>query len=224
MKLDGLITVSPDQKELIGRLSDMMGESFLEERWTQTWLECLDGLGTSRERKLEISRAIMLGDFTLGSEFQCCYATEDEAACAGGYLKSELGDRKWVEFEGKAFEQFVAPLLSPEEERAMTAREHDMTAISVFDWAEGDAESRGFGDFIHFYAYGVDTHRRHSGAFRRLVDPFFAFADEQGIPCYLEAYREDLVSLYSHFGYETVRVLSDPKFEAKEYCMVRLPR
>lgn len=218
MNLPGLITVQPEQTELIDRLATMMGESFLEELWTA---ELLNAIGGSDARKLELSQAIMRADFTVGAPHQCCYALEDEAACAGAYLKSDLKGLTWPDIEDKAWEHMGQSVLTPEEAALCTAQCERMEAISDFGWEEEAAQAH---DFIHFYVLGVDARKRGSGAFRRLMEPFFAYADEQGIPCFLEAYSDKLEELYGHFGFETIKVLSDPAFSITERCMVRKPQ
>lgn len=220
MNLPGLITITPDQKDLIDELASMMGASFMEERWTMELLSALGGDEAS-DRKLAFSRALMREDLMLGSAYECCYALEDRTACAGASLKSDLGEQAWNDIEDEAMRRAVRCLLSPAEAAAIEAQAARMKAISVFDWEEQEAAGK---DFIHFLALGVDRTKRGSGAFRRLMDPFFAYADEHGIPCYLETYSDQLESLYSHVGFETIRVLSDPAFAIEERCMVRHPR
>lgn len=220
MNLPGLITVQPEQKDLINRLANMMGESFLEELWTCELLSVLGG-EEARARKLEVSSAIMQADFTFGAPFQCCYALGDEAACAGAYLKSDLGGRTWASLEDAAWEQVAAIVLTPEEAALASAQSSRMEPISDFSWEE---EAAAGSDFIHFYVLGVDARKRGSGAFRRLMEPFFAYADERGIPCFLETYSTQLEELYEHFGFETIKVLSSPELSIAERCMVRRPR
>lgn len=223
MDLPGLITVKPHQADLIDELANMMGESFLEELWTDALLSCIDG-PNAPERKREISCALMRADFTLGSPFQCCYATEDHAACAGAYLKSDLGGRVWDDIENEAMLSVVDNLLTLNETMRLREQMERMAPITVFDWEESEAQAMGAPDFIHFYALGVDRTRRGSGAFRRLMTPFFAYADERGIPCFLETYSEPLESLYAHFGFQTIHEYRAPEFSIVERCMVRLPQ
>lgn len=172
MNLPGLITVGPDQTALIDELADMMGESFLEELWTAELLAPIDGPDADA-RKLEISRAIMRENFTLGAPYQCCYTTEDHAGCAGGYLKSDMGERIWDDIENESMLNIVDNLLTLNETMRLREQMERMAPITVFDWEEAEAKAMGAADFIHFYALGVDRRRRGSGAFRRLMTPFF---------------------------------------------------
>ena len=71
---------------------------------------------------------------------------------------------------------------------------------------------------------GGRASKRGSGAFRRLTSPFFEYADQQGIPVFLECYADRLVSLYEHVGFEVFRVFEDPAFDVKQVCMVRPPK
>ena len=226
MNLPGLITVAPDQTALIDELADMMGESFLEELWTAELLSALDGPDEESvgKRRLEVSRAIMREEFKLGTSCQCCYATEDLAGCAGGYLGSEMKDRSWGDIEDESMRNIANNLLTPDEAARLNEQMERMDAISVFGWAEAEAKALDAKDFIYFYALGVDRTRRGSGAFRRLMTPFFDYADERGIPCFLETYSDRLVSLYGHFGFVTFREHRAPGFDITERCMVRRPQ
>ena len=80
------------------------------------------------------------------------------------------------------------------------------------------------GDFTHFAMLAVDPDKRGTGRFRKLVTPFFDYADEHGIPCYLETYSDSLQSLYEHVGFEVYRVFESPDFAITERAMVRKPR
>lgn len=220
MQLPGLITVQPDQTETIDTLSCVMGASFLEEPWTEVWLAALDELGTSRERKLEIARAIMKYDFTVGTPYQCCYLLPDFAAGTGAYLSSELQGRIWVDLEDEAMALMGKAVLAEDETAVLAERARQMEDISNFSWMV----ERGDDDFIHFFSIAVNAEKRGSGAFRRLMTPFLDFADQQGINCYLECYSEHLEGLYGHFGFQTVGQLSNPAFDIVERTMVRTPR
>ncbi len=221
MQLPGLITVQLYQKELIHSLASMMGTSFMEEEWTRLLLQGLDSIQTSYERKLALSRALFACDFEVAAPLQACYATEDLAACAGGYLASELGTTPWAQYEEQSFQTLVDTVLTEEEARLLTCQMERMEALSNFSW---EIEAAQGSDFIHFYALGVDPNKRGSGAFRRLMEPFFTYADQQGIPCFLETYSQKLESLYTHMGFYTLDVISDPQFAITERCMKRDPQ
>ena len=99
MNLPGLITVQPDRTEELDALARMVGTCFLEEMWYVTWLEALDELGIGRDRKLEITRAVIRSDYEVTAPYQCVYALPDRAGAANVYLRSELGDVDWTELE-----------------------------------------------------------------------------------------------------------------------------
>lgn len=221
MQLPGLITVQPEQTETINNVAHMMGKSFMEELWTEIWLESLDPLGADESRKLEISRAIMKYDFTLGAPYQCCYMLPDMAAATGAYLSSDLKGRVWNDIEDEATALMAEATLTDDEKAAILKRAVEMEEISNFSWMIDHAQGS---DFIHFFSIGVNSEMRGSGAFRKLVTPFFEYADQHGINCYLECFSDSLEGLYSHFGFETVRQYSDPAFEIIERAMVRTPR
>ena len=112
MQLPGLVTVEPDQIETIEKLACMMGKSFMEELWTEAWLEALDEIGTTADRKLEISRAIMKYDFIVGTPFECCYMLPDMAAGTGAYLSSDLKGNIWSDLEDQATEMMAEAVLT----------------------------------------------------------------------------------------------------------------
>lgn len=221
MQLPGLVTVEPDQIETIEKLACMMGKSFMEELWTEAWLEALNEIGTTADRKLEISSAIMKYDFIVGTPFECCYMLPDMAAGTGAYLSSDLKGNIWSDLEDQATEMMAEAVLTEEEKTALYKRAVEMEPISNFKWMIPETEGK---DFIHFFSVGVNPDMRGSGAFRRLVTPFLDYADQHGLNCYLECYTDRLESLYGHFGFETVHRFTDPKFDVYERAMVRTPR
>ena len=95
-----------------------------------------------------------------------------------------------------------------------------MEAISQFDWTRVRENE---GDHIYLYSWAVDKNARGKGSLRRMVEPIFAYADEHNLNCYLECYSDHLQSMYEHFGFEIVDVLSDPAFDITERRMVRRP-
>lgn len=221
MQLPGLVTVHPDQTELIERLAIMMGTSFMEEKWTALMLESLDALDASRERKLSISQEIFRQNFAMGTPHHACYALPDESACAGAYLASELHPLTWAECEAESDRRMARDFLTAEEAQAIAAQTERMAAVSNFDWQTDAAQGS---DFIHFYALGVDPAQRGSGAFRRLIEPFLAYADKAGVPCFLETYSDRLEGLYGHFGFVTIGTETDPELPIVERRMRRDPR
>ena len=222
MDLPGIVRILPDQRELIERVGAFMGESFFGEPWTATYLGALD---CDEERLREVARALLQAEFAEASRFGCAYVLPDEAAAVLGFLGSELSAQgtTWEEIEDRAHEPFAATL-SPDEAATLVAQAKAMEPIAQFGWESDEAAEMGFDDYIYFAAWAVDVSKRGSGAFRRLTTPFFNFADERGIPCFLECYADKLISLYEHVGFEAFRVLEAPGFDIKQTCMVRRPR
>ena len=60
MNIPGLVTIRPNQEQLLRDVAVMMGTSFLEENWFITWLSALDALETTKERKEELMHAVFL--------------------------------------------------------------------------------------------------------------------------------------------------------------------
>lgn len=220
MQLPGLISVSPDDTATLKRVADMMGESFMEEMWFKTWLEALDPLGTSEARKLELMQAYFLADLSAMAQRQGVYALEDLTAATGGYLESEY-DATGASAEAH-FEQ-VGALLTPEEMAALEAREQQMSIISDFDWHRAWPRDAGE-DYIYFSSWAVDKNARGTHALSRLLKPILAFADANGLDCYLECYADRLQSMYEHYGFRVVRELHDEQFPVYERCMIRPAR
>ena len=217
MQLSGLISVSSDDGATLKRLADMMGESFMEEMWFKTWLEGLDALGASEAHKLEIMQAYFLDDLSAMAKRRGVYALEDLTAATGGYLASEYNAAAPQPEAGQL--GHVAALLTSEEAATLEAREQAMFAISDFDWHK--AWPREADDYIYFSSWAVDKSARGTHALSRLLNPILAFADANGIDCYLECYADRLQSMYEHFGFRVVRELHDMQFPVYERCMIR---
>ena len=218
MNLPGLVTVQPDRTEELDALARMVGTCFLEEMWYVTWLEALDELGIGRDRKLEITRAVIRSDYEVTAPYQCVYALPDRAGAANVYLRSELGDVDWTELEEESG-ALLAEVLTDEEIDVLGPRIEAMDPISSTSWPLERAAADE--DFI---SAGVDPEKRGSGAFRRLFTPFLEYADEHGLACYLDCYTERLEQLYGHFGFETVERRSIDAFPIEERLMVRRAR
>ena len=58
MEFPGLITIDPDQTDLVDAAARIIGVSFLEEGWTSTYLAALGG-DEALARKREVSRAMI---------------------------------------------------------------------------------------------------------------------------------------------------------------------
>lgn len=222
MKIEGLIAPGAEDVQTIEKLSYMMGESFMEENWTRATLDAL-GEDISTERKLELSREIMRLEFTYGTPYPACYATPDLAACTGAYLKSDLNGVSWSDVEDEAHAQMARDFMTAEEATTYSEAFKRLEPVSNFDWEAGRAKETGYDDFIHFYVIGVDKNARGTGAFRRLIEPFFAYADEHNVPCYLETYSDNLISLYEHVGFKQIKTIEMPGEDLRETLMERLP-
>ena len=218
MQLPGLITIKPENTEDIKHAARILGTSFMEEPWFIEWLSALDAIGTSTERKREILITQQIDEFTAHAPYQGVYATDDFAAVAGGYLHSEMQGHTHAELEAQG--SLLSALLTEDEARLLETHAEKMAPISDFSWAADAASGE---DHIYFYGWAVDPEKRGSGAFRRLITPFYDFADERGINLYLECYCDRLQGLYEHVGFELIDVLSDPNFTITERRMVRKP-
>lgn len=220
MQLPGLITITPDTPDALSRAADIIGASFMEEQWFATWLEALDELGTPASRRAELLRALIYDDLAKHAPYQGAYLLEDGTAATGAYRYSELADTTHDELEAQPSPTFDA-LATPDEKRVLAAREKAMAPVSVFDWSRQMEHGK---DHIYFYAWAVDLEARGTGALRRLLEPFFAFADEHGLNCHLECYTARLQSMYEHFGFELIDLLTCDAVPIIERRMVRRAR
>lgn len=220
MNLPGLITVTPDQTDELDALARMVGTCFLEEMWYVTWLEALDELGAGRERKLEITQAVIRSDFEVTAPYGCVLALPDGAGAANVYLRSELDDMEWAELEDESG-ALLAEQLTEEEIDVLGPRIEAMDPISSTSWPLERAAADE--DFLYFISAGVDPARRGSGAFRRLFTPFLDYADQHGLKCYLDCYTDRLEQLYGHFGFEVVERRRTEDFPIEERLMIRKP-
>lgn len=217
MNLSGLITVQPDQTNLIDELANMVGTCFLEEMWYVTWLDVLDA---SEERKRAIMQDVIRADYVTTAPYGCVYTLPDHAGAANVFLHSDLGETGWEEIEEQSALR-MAESLTPEELDALLPRAEAMEPLSDTTWPLDIAAPDD--DFLYFISAGVDPSRRGSGAFGRLFKPFLAYADEHGIATYLDCYTDRLEQLYGHYGFQTVDRKGAPGFDIVERCMVRQP-
>ena len=218
MELAGLVKIESDQPELIDHAARVISESFLEEPWYEEWLKAIDGIGATRERKLEIVTAAFRGEFRTHAAYPAVYATEDFAAIAGVFLASELRGATHDELEEEGFLMYLPDLLTEEEMKLLAAANDALTPVSEFSWIDKHV---GENDYIYVYGWAVDSSKRGSGAFRRMVEPLFDKADELGVDIYLECYSDRLQSLYEHVGFEVIETVSAPDIPIVERCMVR---
>lgn len=220
MNLEGIVTIRPDQHDLLKRAATMMGTSFLEEMWFTTWLSALDSIGTTRARKEELMHAVFMDDLVAHAPYQGVYALSDMTAATGAYRYSELNGMTHSDIEAQegAFLQDVA---TPQELALLDKQGEKMEFISEFDWARVFEDDH---DHIYFYAWAVDPGARGTGALRRLLEPFFAFADDNHLNCYLDCYADHLQRMYEHLGFELIDELHSPEFEVYERRMVRKVR
>ncbi len=219
MNLPGLITLRPEQTDLLAKAAQIIGNSFIEELWSEEWVSALDQFGATVERKKEILRATMLDELTSHARYQGAYMLEDETAAFGGFRYSELKGQTHTSLDAEV-PGFLKAIATPGEMEALAEQSIAMERISQFDWTRVRENE---GDHIYLFAWAVDPEARGKGSLRRMIEPLFAYADENELNCYLECYSDHLQSMYEHFGFELIDVLSDPAFDITERRMVRHP-
>ena len=196
MNISGLVTIKPNQEQLLRDVAVMMGTSFLEENWFITWLSALDALETTKQRKEELMHAVFLDDLEVHAPFEGVYALPDLTAATGAYRFSELKGTTHSELEEQTGKH-LTEVATDEELRLLDEQARKMEPISQFDWARHLEKGN---DHIYFYA------------------------DDHGLNCYLECYADKLQHMYEHLGFELIDELYAPGFEVYERRMVRRAR
>lgn len=217
MNIPSLITVQPEQTQLVEQLACMVGKAFREELWHATFVGALD---VSEDRKLAITQECLRNDFRASVRHGFLHATTDYAAAMSAYRRSKANGLTYADFEDASFEATKA-FLTPEEIQILDAQGKAMEPFTtrwVYDYVADDQ------DFFYFSSVAVDADKRGSGAFGRLFRPFLAWADQLGLPCYLDCFTENLENIYAHYGFETLQHTTAPGFDITERCMVRYPQ
>lgn len=219
----GLKCIDQNDSTAIASLAEMMGTSFLEERWTQCLLCDIDD-------KARVSQDLMYGSMKSGSQESCIFALDNLKACAACYASWELTNTDISTIEGRGFDWACKHRLSLQESAALSAQYERMKRISNFTWQtswltqhQESLPQLNKDRYIHIYLLGVATSARGTGAFRKLISPILHYAEVHKIPCFLETYSPQLESLYEHFGFKTVTAYTDPQFAIIERGMVLLP-
>ena len=132
MEFPGLITIKPEQTDLVDVAARIIGVSFLEEGWTSTYLSAIGG-DEAFDRKQEVSRAMIREEVVVGAPYGCAFILPDQAGAAMGFLGSEMtaSGTTWPAIEEEAHAR-VAKMLTPDEEAVLLRRMQQ----------DGDAEAR----------------------------------------------------------------------------------
>ena len=80
--------------------------------------------------------------------------------------------------------------------------------------------------FKHWYLamLVVDPQHQGKGYASKLLHEMLSYIDEEGLPCYLETGGEKNVSMYQHFGFETIDEFVVPGTKDKMVAMLREPK
>lgn len=218
MNPSGLVTIEPDQTDLLEELARMLGTCFREELW---YVTCLDALDASEDRKLAITQASIRSDFMTTAPYGCVHALPDHAGVANAFLRSDLQGVAWEDLEERSWSLMEAQL-TPAERAVLLPRAEAMEPLSDTSWPFAHAARDE--DFIYFVSIGVDPARRGSGAFGRLIKPILAYADARNLRTYLDCYTDRLEQIYGHYGFVTIDRKTAPGFDLVERCMVRHPQ
>ena len=233
MNLPGLITVAPDQTTLIDELANMMGESFLEELWTAELLSAaVDGPDAEsvEARRLESvpchhARGLHAGQ----RRASAATPPEDRAGLRRRLPEERPGRGQGVgRHRDRGHAEAWRTACSRCNETMQPARADGSawrpSRCSTGRKTEAKADGRAPTSSIST-RWASTARRRGSGAFRRLMTPFFDYADEHGIPCFLETYSEAAWKGCTRTSASRPSAnTATPGFAITERCMVRRPR
>ncbi len=214
MNINGLITVSPDQTDLIQDLIVWMGKVYETEPYTQAFLEGIRAKGDQVE---QISQTIMRSFITSGAPVKRVYCTPDTNGCFIGYQRSEQ-DKPSTYYEQLSMDAVKEdPCLGDKQAGLVFLQQTIMWPISDFEWYP---DVVGDKDYIHIVNIGVKKEFQHTGTMNELFKPVLAYAQEQGLPVFLETYSDELEAMYQHYDFTTLEVLESPTTPLKERCMM----
>jgi len=78
-------------------------------------------------------------------------------------------------------------------------------------------------DYLYLSITAVDKGLRGTGVFRKVIQPFLDWSDEDGLPITLETHNHKNTGVYEHLGFEVAKVIENPGCSFRQYCMVRRP-
>ncbi len=78
----------------------------------------------------------------------------------------------------------------------------------------------------HWYlaVLAVDPQHQGKGYASKLLNEMLSYIDEEGLPCYIETDGEKNVSMYQHFGFETIDEFVVPGTKDTVVAMLRKPK
>lgn len=214
MELEGLIRIDPTDEHTLETSSNVLGDAFFEECWYRFWVSALSELGLDESYQRTVCRA------TLHEYVRRAAALGDAFALPGleGVLiivPAQDADRMYGFSDSEAAKDLLH--LPSSQFDALAHREMELEPVTVLNWEPAYCPS----GYISIPAVAVAESARGTGAFRRLFTPLLASADRADVPVCLECYREGLVELYEHFGFEVIESIREEKLSITEYLMIR---
>ena len=221
MKLPHLVTVQPDDQQLLVNLSNMAGDSYLQNLWVRELLSGMPATSEGSDRERFLARALVLNDLVAAAPRQAVHCTSEGDGLIIAYQRSELGTPSWAQLMKDASASLVASVFSTEEIDGYEQQQHRMESVTVLDWVEREQNP---GDFLHItLAATAETHH-NAGTLRAMVEDVLAYADEAQLPVFVEVYSDMEEQLYEVFGFETVHEFKDAQVSITERCMRRNPQ
>lgn len=95
--------------------------------------------------------------------------------------------------------------------------------LDVIGFAEGFHHQDVEHDHWYTMVLGVSPEGQGRGLGRALMEPIFAEADANGLPCYLETTQPTNVTLYEHLGFRVIRHAVEPVSKIDVWTLRRRP-
>lgn len=110
-------------------------------------------------------------------------------------------------------------VIGKEDWRRIMANSKPLWRLTRVRWRKQAAK----GDYFYVDLVVVAKEMKGSGAFRSLLEPFLAKADQAGMPVLLDTNNFANLPIYHHFGFQLVREYAAPQVAVKQYCLMRHP-
>lgn len=221
MKLPDLVTVQPDEQKVLVNLSNMAGDSYLQNLWVRELFSGMPATSDGSDRERFLARALVLNDLVTAAPRQAVHCTGEGDGLVIAYQRSELGTPSWAQLMKDASASLIASVFSTEEIDAYEQQQRRMEGVTVLDWVEREQNP---GDFLHITLAATAEGHHGAGTFRTLVESVLAYADEAQLPVFVEAYSDMEEQLYEAFGFTTVHELKDAQVSIAQRCMRRDPQ
>lgn len=197
---------------IIQTVAEVMADSFKEDPGSMAMME-----GIKESEKLFMAHTLLHSSHALQTK-SLSILDEDPRAFLIGY--DSIHENKLL--ERMLYMKIILKTITCLGVKNMKKMVHNMQKVGKvlnLNWHKEHVNGRHY----RLKVIAVDKSLRGSGAFRRLITPMLAYADQNRIPVVLETHKLSNVGLYEHFGFTLVKTITHPSTEIKQYCMIRYP-